>query len=102
MDDEARRKGEDADFESRIQGQIDKREEAKREAARRAAELAEKRRQEAREDRIRREKMEWEDAHRAQDREDAREARERASMSGGYTYNESRNNTRIDRNNFDW
>ena len=102
MDDEARRKGEDADFESRIQGGIDKREEAKREAARRAAELAEKRRQEAREDRIRREKMRWEDTHRAQDREDAREARERASMSGGYTYNESRNNVRIDRNNFDW
>lgn len=102
MDDEARRKGGDADFESRIQGGIDKREAAKAEAARRAAELAEKRRQEAREDAIRREKMRWEDMHREEDREDAREARERASMSGGYTFNESRNNTRVTRNNFDW
>lgn len=102
MDDEARRKGGDADFESRVQGGIDKREAARKEAARRAAELAEKRRQEEREDRIRREKMAWEDRHREEDREENREARQRASMSGGYSFNEHSHRVRQDNNNFNW
>ena len=102
MDDEARKKGGNADFESRVQGKIDKREEERKETARRAAELAEKRRQEAREDRIRREKMNWEDRHRFEDRQDAKEARDRAINSGNYSYNENRNNVRIDNNTFNW
>lgn len=102
MDDEARRRGGDADFEAKIQGGIDKREAARKEAARKAAEAAERRRQEEREDRIRREKMAWEDAHRAQDREDTREARERAAASGGYSFNENSHRVRQDNNNFNW